>query len=118
MKIAILTDAARAHLLQEMLGSIPVPGRDPRCTHFHSYDDFIDGLSQEGFHLTIVAQDGASGMESVRAAKILQPEVPLIWLSDDKAFGPESYRVGCAYFSAGPITRELLQSALQRCLIA
>ncbi len=117
MKIAILTDESRAAVLKEMIHSFRMLDRTPSCIHFNSYDDFIAGLSERSYHMTIVAQNGAGGMESVRAAKILLPEVPLIWLSDDKAFGPESYRVGCAFFSAAPITPELLRSAFSRCNI-
>ncbi len=117
MNIAILTDESRAALLDKIIGSFRMTEQNPSCTHFRCYDDFISGLSQSHYGMTIVALDGASGMESARAAKILLPEVPLIWLSDDKAFGPESYRVGCAYFSAAPITQELMRSAFARCNI-
>ncbi len=115
MKIAICADTDRHLELEKLLVSIPLSGGAVSCIAFASYDDFIAGLPDSDCDLIIIAQDGARGMESVRAARILLPELPLVWFSDDKGFGPESYRLGCAYFSAAHITRELFICALQRC---
>ncbi len=113
MKIAILTEDWRYTALEQMASQL---SKEPlSCVHYATYDDFIAGLPQSRCDLSIIAQNGAGGMESVRAAKTLLPEKPVIWFSDDKGFGPESYRLGCAYFSAAPITPELLQSAIIRC---
>ncbi len=112
MKIAILTDSAQRGHLEHIFSQL---SHLPPATFFHSYDDFIDRLPRSGCRVVIIAQEGAGGMESARAAKILLPEAPLIWFSDDRGFGPESYRVGCSYFSAAPITRELVLKALAQC---
>ncbi len=115
MKIAILSDTERFLELEKLLVSIPMSGAAASCIPYNTYDDFIAELPDSRCELTVIALDGAEGMESVRAARILLPEVPLIWLTDDKGFGPESYRLGCAYFSAAPLSRELLLCALRRC---
>ncbi len=111
MKIALFTEPCRHPLLEQLLESLEHLQTD--CIHFPSYDDLISGLPQCGCELLIVARDGAGGMEGARAARILLPEIPIVWFSDDKGFGPESYRVGCSFFSAAPITRELLLTALR-----
>ncbi len=115
MRIAVYADRPRHTLLQEILQKLIKPDKKIHYLPFEHYDDFISELPASECHVTIVAMDGAGGMESARAAKILLPEVPLIWLSDDRGFGPESYRVGCSYFSAEPITEALLRTALERC---
>ncbi len=117
MKIAVYTDSCRQGLLAPIIQSLAPPGAQQECIFYCNYDEYIENLPRSRCDVTIVALDGAEGMESARAARILLPEVPLIWLSDDNGFGPESYRVGCSYFSAAPITPELIRSALQHCPI-
>ena len=46
--------------------------------------------------MIIVAVDGAIGMEGVIASKNIRPDTAVIWFSDDKAFGAQSYRLGCS----------------------
>ncbi len=110
MKICIFANEHKHTCLQELLKS-----HSENCIFYEDYDEFIDRLPQENGDILIVARDGADGMESVRAAKVLLPNIPLIWFSDDKGFCPESYRVGCNYFSAAPISEEIIKKALKRC---
>ncbi len=84
-------------------------------TFYDNYDDFIFGFQNDNSHAALIARRGADGMESVRAARLLKPSTSLIWLSDDNGFGTESFRIGCQYFSAEPITKKLLSNALSRC---
>ncbi len=112
MKIAILAEAHKHPLLQRLLAS---PDFSAEAAYFQCYDDFLAEIPEHRWDTILIAQDGADGMESARAAMILQPQVPLVWLSDDKGFGPESYRIGCRYFSAAPITSTLLKAAFQKC---
>lgn len=112
MKIAVLAEAHKHPLLRQLLEG---PELSAEATLFRSYDDFLAEIPEHRWDTILIAQDGACGMESARAAVILQPQVPLVWLSDDKGFGPESYRIGCRYFSAAPITGGLLQAAFRKC---
>lgn len=82
----------------------------------NTYDDFLQILEQQQIDLMIIAVDGADGMEGVIAARKFQPETKLIWFSNDKAFGSQSYRLNCTYFAVKPITEELLETAVSRCL--
>ncbi len=118
MKIAVFADNGRRELLHRTITNLRIPGRSPECILYDNYDEFIGGVSGSGCHMMVVARPGAEGMEGVRAARILLPEVPLLWFSDDKGFGPESYRAGCSYFSAEPLTPELLEHACIRFGIA
>ncbi len=112
MKISVYANSSKCEALQELLRH-----HSGKQIFYEDYDTFITELPRAESNVLIVARDGAEGMESVRAAKILLPDIPIIWFSDDKGFGPESYRVGCNYFSASPISEELLAKALKRCEI-
>ncbi len=108
MKLAIFADDVRKEQLKPLL-----PAEE--CVYFDSYDDFIMNVPSSGCDTVIVAHKGATGMQGVRAARILLFHIPIVWLSDDNGFVEESYRNGCAYFSAEAITEKLLLTALKRC---
>ncbi len=112
MKISVYANENKRQLLQELLKQYT-----DKLIFYEDYDTFISEFPNAGSKLLIVARDGADGMESVRAARILLPQIPMIWFSDDNGFGPESYRVGCDYFSALPISEEILEKAIKRCEI-
>ena len=65
--------------------------------------------------LVIVLADGAAGMESVYRSRQRRPSLPVFWFSDDREFGMQSFRLGCAYFSTKPVTPEKIKLALRRC---
>ncbi len=115
MKLAVWADDSLRHELQVLLMGESLSARVKKPVYYRSYDDFIGNLPQVGCDAIVVACRGAEGMESARAARILLPHTPLIWLSDDRGFGPESYRIGCTYFSASPMTEHLLKTALDKC---
>ncbi len=115
MKIAIMVDRERKPLLDPILRSEAFADRASRIDWYDDYDGFIRGLPTSRCDAVIVAHKGATGMQAVRAAKILLFRVPIVWLSDDSAFVEESYNNGCAYFSADPITEKLLTTALKKC---
>ncbi len=115
MTVAIYADEARQKLIEPILNALCERKRLKRFIFYPSYDEFLSGLPKSECTAVIVAGEGASGMESARAAKILLPDVPLVWLSSDKGFGPESYRIGCTYFSYSPITEKIINNALDKC---
>ena len=65
--------------------------------------------------LLIVLADGAKGMEAVYRARERRPGLPVFWFSDDREFGMQSYRLGCAYFSTKPLTPDKIHHAIRRC---
>ncbi len=81
---------------------------------YTNYDDLISGLPNDKCEAVMIARNGAEGMESARAVKILCPSIPIFWFSDDSGFGAESFRIGCAYFTSAPITKEAINTALER----
>ncbi len=115
MRITVFTHKEDVPHFRQMMAALDSGGTPVAYKIYDNYDDFIAGFSQDGAAAVIVARRGADGMESARNARILQPDVPLIWFSDDEGFGVESYRIGCAYFSAQTVTGALLAAVLARC---
>ncbi len=113
MKLAIFADKERQGFLEPILG--PASRELSEYEFFEDYDDFIKGLPNSRCDAVLIAHKGATGMQSVRAAKILLYRVPIIWFSDDNGFVEESYRNGCVYFSTEAITEGLLSTALNKC---
>ncbi len=115
MKPAFFADLDRHGQLLDLCNSPAVAESIEGAVFYTSYDDFLKELPNGIFDCVIIAHKGAVGMQAVRAAKILMHGIPIVWLSDDSAFVEESYRNGCAYFSAERISEDILLSALRRC---
>ncbi len=87
------------------------------CQHFlfrkksykreSDYDEFLKRLKEKQ-DLVFILENGARGMESVIATKDTCPETSIIWFSNDKDFGAQSYRLGVEYFATKPVTNEHL----------
>ncbi len=78
---------------------------------------FLTILEKETpWDMVIVSIPGAMGMEAVISVRELEPEIPLIWCSDDQGFGVESYRQRCSLFMGFPEKEEDIVNALHRCL--
>lgn len=82
---------------------------------YESYEGYIKGLQEKVYDAVIVAEDGANGMEGVIAAGSVKKDIPVMWLSDDKGFLAQSFRLGAAYFHQKPISAETLSQALKQC---
>ncbi len=120
MTVTVFTHREQSLMLERMLSAISSQEYPLDFKIYDCYDDFIASFAYSGSSegqaiAVIVARKGAEGMESARNARMMQPSVPLVWLSDDDGFGIESYRIGCAFFSAKEISENLLLTALKRC---
>ncbi len=62
----------------------------------------------------IVVCDGAAGMEAAMTVRRTHPALPLIWFSDDAAFGVQAYRLDVAYFAEKSHITDRLDHALRR----
>ena len=74
---------------------------------------FLEELKGTRYECVVVSVDGARGMLGVRAARALCPAIPIWWISNDVAFGPESYSCACSFFA----TRDRLDPAVVRMAI-
>ncbi len=115
MKLAVFADEKTAKEIEALIKNEMFSKRLDEVYFHKDYDGLISALSTSCCDGVMIAYPGAEGMESARAAKILCPKCPLIWFSNDQGFGPESFRIGCTYFSLFPITEKELKIALDRC---
>lgn len=79
-------------------------------------DDYISALQSKNADMIFIALGGAKGMEAAIAAYEVCPKAALIWFADDEAFGAQSYRINCRYFTSKDITADVIEKALRRCL--
>ena len=82
--------------------------------HTDVYDTFLSYLSEYTPQAAFILIDGATGMEGVIAVRNFYPQCSIVWISNDKGFGIQSYRLGCAFFAEKPITKEKIAIALER----
>ncbi|MEG0779020.1 MAG: hypothetical protein RRY95_01045 [Oscillospiraceae bacterium] len=78
-------------------------------------EDLIYSIRAGGYDAVVVALPGALGMEAVLGVRLLDPAVPLIWISEDEVFALESYRQRVNMFLRAPATTEQVAGALARC---
>ena len=102
-------------IIQHMRSQACMAFRKLDVKQTEDYDEFLTFLERTDYELVFVAMDSATGMEGVIAVKNLQPHTPVIWISNDKNFVAQSYRLGVTYFSVKPIEERIIGLALKRC---
>lgn len=85
------------------------------CKRVDDYDEFRHLLVDVYYDLIIVAANGAHGMEVCIGARKIRQDTYLFWFSDDKDFGPQSYRLNCTYFATKPVPDFRMVNAFQCC---
>ena len=89
-----------------------------RLLHFltpESYDAYLAALRSSVPEIICIAVPGAVGMEAAIAAHELCPKASLVWFAEDAAFGAQSYRVDCRYFTAEPVNGAVVAEAIRHC---
>jgi two-component SAPR family response regulator len=82
--------------------------------HTDVYDTFLSYLYENAPQAVFILIDGATGMEGVIAVRNFHPQCPVVWISNDKGFGIQSYRLGCAFFAEKPLTKKKIEIAFER----
>lgn len=88
--------------------------RQIEFTSLDGYDDYLVRLSQSEADMIVISVPGAKGMEAAIAARDTNPNAALIWFTDDDAFGAQSYRIDCTYFTAKPVDDKVMAEAITR----
>lgn len=91
-------------------------GRDAALEYFVRREDLLCRIRQGGCHAAVVSLGGALGMEAAICVRSLDARLPLIWISDDEAFGLQSYRLQARMFLRFPVSSDQIAQALARCL--
>ena len=116
MNILIYGSVQDNELLVQLIKSqASMAFRMVRYSHAEDYDMYINMLRNGEFDIVFVMTDNAAGMEGVIAVQNVQPDVPIVWFSNDQDFVAQSYRLGVAYFTVKPINEKVVNLALTRC---
>ena len=70
--------------------------------------------------IVVYGRDGTALTDMIRdtaaiAAHELCPKASLVWFAEDAAFGAQSYRVDCRYFTAEPVNGAVVAEAIRHC---
>lgn len=79
------------------------------------YDKLICSVNSKNYDAVIIMKNNAEGMEGVIAVKTINQDIPVIWFSNDKSFGAQSYRLNAAYFHEKPVSPQVVIQALASC---
>lgn len=80
----------------------------------HLEHTIADAMLASDPHAAVVLSGGAAGMEAAMIIRRLYPTLPLLWFSDDNAFGVQAYRLDVTYFADKARMKERLGCALTR----
>ena len=83
---------------------------------FDSQEAFARCREKSAFQVVIVAFDGAAGQETVIQAKAAGENCRVLWISDDRMFALQGYRLGVADFMLKPLDWGRFWVGFQRCL--
>lgn len=116
MNILIYGNAREKELLvQHMKSQASMAFRLVTYSHAEDYDTYLAMLREQPYDMVFVMADNAVGMEGVIAVQNVQPDIPIVWFSNDKNFVAQSYRLGVNYFAVKPIDEKIVSLALTRC---
>ncbi len=82
---------------------------------FENLETFIQGLFEKHPDFVFVTMDNAAGMEGVIAAKKMYAELPVVWISNDRDFAAQAYRLNAACFAVKPLSEEKIYRILKHC---
>lgn len=116
MDVLIYGNARERELLvQHMKSEACMAFRKVQYSHAEDYDTYLKKLRSQEYNMVFVMADNAAGMEGVIAVQNVQPNIPIVWFSNDKNFVAQSYRLGVNYFAVKPIDEKIVRLALKRC---
>lgn len=114
MNVMVYASLEEYNSFVSMLSEVPeLQYRTVKTAHVDNYDGLIKDLGENKYDIVFITVDGAEGMEGVMASRSLEPETPVVWISDDKGFGAQSHRLGCTFFSPKPLDGKILSTAIK-----
>ena len=102
-------------LIQHLKSEACMAFRKVQYSHVEDYDTYLSMLRKHPYDMVFVMADNAAGMEGVIAVQNVQPDIPIVWFSNDKNFVAQSYRLGVNYFAVKPVNEKIVSLALKRC---
>lgn len=102
-------------LIQHLKSEACMAFRKVQYSYAEDYDTYLSMLRKYPYDMVFVMADNAAGMEGVIAVQNVQPDIPIVWFSNDKNFVAQSYRLGVNYFAVKPVNEKIVNLALARC---
>lgn len=109
MRLLLYGNKEECEKVYEIIKSIVFQNIEP--TIVDDYENIHQSIIDNRTEVAVIVENGAGGMEAVYRIKESGCNIPVFWFSDDRDFAVQSYRLGCAYFSAKPVTAEKFQKA-------
>ncbi len=86
------------------------------CEYFTWREDLLYRMKGQQFDVIFVGLKGAIGMETVIGVRDMDTQVPLVWISSEKEFISQSYRLNTTMFLVWPVEPEQVCDAMLRCM--
>lgn len=116
MKIAIFADGEEQALIQKtLLNWAEEAGYYLSLEIYISQTQFLRAMNTQRFDAVFLSMPGVLGMEAAIGARGMDPNVPLVWASDDQMLAIQSYRLHARFFLLRPSKPEQLLEGLERC---
>lgn len=103
-----------ADIWEDLLRYAAAPHK-PEITECNSIRTLLAMLDLKQITLLIVTVDGVAGLDAIRQIRQQQPEVPLLWISDED-FSLFGYQYHVTHFLRKPVCDTELRTAIQSCL--
>lgn len=103
-----------ADIWEDLLRYAAAPQK-PEITECNSIQTLLAILDLKQISLLVVTVDGVAGLDAVRQIRQRQPEVPLLWISDED-FSLLGYQYHVTHFLRKPVCDTVLRTAIQSCL--
>lgn len=112
MRLAVCVENDRETLLESLRQAV---SPDASVDIVNCADALLDVIWMHRYDAVISALPGAEGLETVYSVREQDPDLPVIWISDDADFFLSAYRLNIARLLTWPVSPGQLQEALRRC---
>lgn len=116
MKIALCTELRNMEWFESRLRSLFDGDGQLAIDELWNENQLAQALRRSRYHAVVIAMTGARGMNFCMSIRGYSRDVPLLWISDQAEFEPQSRRMQADTFLVKPVTEYLLREAVSRLL--
>lgn len=115
MKIAVCDDEKQDR--EQLCGDLRALWREAEIDAFENGADVFRRI-QQGYYYSLVFLDifmsRENGIETGKEIRTYFPEIPLVYISNSRDFGPEAFELDALHYLVKPYSREALQEVKRR----
>lgn len=116
MEIALCAAGADGKTIRETLADwSALTGRALSLAVFSRREDLLYSMRARRYDAVFLALRGGYGMETAIGVRQQDPDVPLVWVSDDRELAIQSYRLRTSLFLVSPVEPPQVIEGLGRC---